>query len=391
MRGRTVVFQTAVAVVCARERLRTQPALVPVTVRFRELSDAEIERYLRAEQPYDCAGSAKSEGLGIALLEAIDSRRPDGADRPAADPHLRAAARAPASIRSARRAAVPTHDLAGHALPGAERARFRHRRRRRRSQRACCRSARCAIAARLGHWVCREREDDARLPEARRCRRPLARPLQADRDRRIAARRPRGATGAGRVRRSIALLAPALGGQRSRPDLGGGAARGRRPGRAARRRGARAGLRVVAAAGRRARSLLALAASGLNGQSFAFVGYLPIEAGRARARIRELEALSRRPAQTQVMIETPYRNAALLGALLAHLQPATMLSVSVGLTLAGESTRSDSVARWRAGPSALAGGRAGGVLAPGALSATRQDSAVSGPCRRTGRRPSSSA
>ena len=50
--------------------------LAPVTVRFRDLTDAEIERYLRAEQPYDCAGSAKSEGLGISLLDAIDSDDP---------------------------------------------------------------------------------------------------------------------------------------------------------------------------------------------------------------------------------------------------------------------------------------------------------------------------
>jgi len=75
MRGRSVVFQTAVAVVCQEtgfERLD----LAPVRVAFRDLSDAEIENYLRAEQPYDCAGSARSEGLGIALLDAIDSDDP---------------------------------------------------------------------------------------------------------------------------------------------------------------------------------------------------------------------------------------------------------------------------------------------------------------------------
>ena len=98
---------------------------------------------------------------------------------------------------------------------------------------------------------------------------------------------------------------------------------------------------------------LAVAASGLNGQSFAFVGYLPIEADARAARIRELETASRRLAQTQVMIETPYRNAALLAALLAQLQPATMLAVSVGLTLAGESTRSDTIERWRLDPGTL--------------------------------------
>jgi septum formation protein len=75
MSGRAILFHTAVAVVrhdAAYERMLR----VPVTVRFRSLSAAEIEHYLRAEQPYDCAGSAKCETLGIALLEAIESDDP---------------------------------------------------------------------------------------------------------------------------------------------------------------------------------------------------------------------------------------------------------------------------------------------------------------------------
>ena len=75
MSGRSVVFQTAVAVVCAASGF-ADSALAPVRVRFRTLSDAQIERYLRLEQPYDCAGSAKSEALGIALLESIESDDP---------------------------------------------------------------------------------------------------------------------------------------------------------------------------------------------------------------------------------------------------------------------------------------------------------------------------
>jgi septum formation protein len=75
MSGRSVVFQTAVAVVCESQGFAGS-ALVPVTVRFRQLGDAEIEHYLRTEQPYDCAGSAKSETLGIALLDAIESTDP---------------------------------------------------------------------------------------------------------------------------------------------------------------------------------------------------------------------------------------------------------------------------------------------------------------------------
>ena len=99
--------------------------------------------------------------------------------------------------------------------------------------------------------------------------------------------------------------------------------------------------------------MLALAASGLNGQSFAFVGYLPQEAEARTARIRELETVSRKQAQTQLAIETPYRNAALLQALLQALQPSTQLSVSVGLTLAGSTTRSAPVSVWRREPRAL--------------------------------------
>ncbi|MDH6590883.1 septum formation protein [Variovorax sp. TBS-050B] len=75
MRGQTLVFQTAVAVVC-RATGFVQRDLAPVRVVFRQLGDEAIEQYLQAEQPYDCAGSAKSEGLGIALLDAIDSDDP---------------------------------------------------------------------------------------------------------------------------------------------------------------------------------------------------------------------------------------------------------------------------------------------------------------------------
>ena len=75
MSGETVVFQTAVAVVCAATGFE-QVDLAPVEVRFRTLTGDEIERYLRIEQPYDCAGSAKSEGLGISLLDAIHSDDP---------------------------------------------------------------------------------------------------------------------------------------------------------------------------------------------------------------------------------------------------------------------------------------------------------------------------
>ena len=75
MRGKTVLFQTAVAVVCLESGFCEQ-VLVPVAVKFRSLSDVEIAHYLHLEEPYDCAGSAKSEGLGIALLKSIESDDP---------------------------------------------------------------------------------------------------------------------------------------------------------------------------------------------------------------------------------------------------------------------------------------------------------------------------
>ncbi len=96
--------------------------------------------------------------------------------------------------------------------------------------------------------------------------------------------------------------------------------------------------------------LLALAASGLNGQNFAFVGYLPQEAAERTKRIRELESLALKTGQAQLFIETPYRNVMLWQALLQGLQHNTRLAVSSGLTLSSAASRSDSVKAWRQQP-----------------------------------------
>ncbi|QXL84524.1 SAM-dependent methyltransferase [Comamonas sp. NLF-1-9] len=93
--------------------------------------------------------------------------------------------------------------------------------------------------------------------------------------------------------------------------------------------------------------LLALAASGLNGQNFAFVGYLPQQAEARAQRIRQLESLALRQGQTQLFIETPYRNAALWQALVQQLQGSTRLALASGLTLAQARVRSMPVAAWR--------------------------------------------
>jgi len=95
--------------------------------------------------------------------------------------------------------------------------------------------------------------------------------------------------------------------------------------------------------------LLALMASGLDGQRFRFVGYLPIAADERAAAIRALERESRR-GETQVFIETPYRNAALFEALLQQCQPATRLAVAVDLTGDGESAQQCTVKEWRTRP-----------------------------------------
>ncbi|HEX5477907.1 MAG TPA: SAM-dependent methyltransferase [Burkholderiales bacterium] len=108
----------------------------------------------------------------------------------------------------------------------------------------------------------------------------------------------------------------------------------------------REGFRVVPLVGPSS-IILALMASGLEGQRFAFCGYLPREKPQRARRIRELEQRSRREKETQIFIETPYRNDALLGALLDCCQDGTLLCAALDLTLAGESVRSMAVGDWR--------------------------------------------
>jgi 16S rRNA (cytidine1402-2'-O)-methyltransferase len=207
------------------------------------------------------------------------------------------------------------------------------------------------IAARLDHWVCENAKTTRaflkRVDVA--CR--LGRPLQEIGIVELP-RPPKGRSDPSPFDASR-LLAPALAGS----DVGlvseAGLPAVADPGAQLVAAVHAAAVRVVALPG--ASSItLAVAASGLNGQSFAFVGYLPIEIEARNTRIRELESVSRRLAQTQVAIETPYRNPALLAALVAQLQPTTVLSVSVGLTLASEATRSTTIALWRAEPGSVA-------------------------------------
>lgn len=114
----------------------------------------------------------------------------------------------------------------------------------------------------------------------------------------------------------------------------------------------REGLRVVPLIGPSC-IILALMASGLEGQRFAFCGYLPREAEDRKSRIRELERRSRKEHETQIFIETPYRSDALFAALLESCSPQTRVCVAADLTLPGETIATRSVAQWRRAQSAL--------------------------------------
>jgi 16S rRNA (cytidine1402-2'-O)-methyltransferase len=207
------------------------------------------------------------------------------------------------------------------------------------------------LAASLRCWVAENAKTTRAFLKRVDAVAPLAQPLQAIEI--VELPRPQKGAKPGAAAVDLApLLAPALRGE----DLGliseAGMPAVADPGAALVAAAHRAGVTVLPLAGPSA-LLLALAASGLNGQSFAFAGYLPVEGAERSTRIRELEALSRRAAQTQLFIETPYRNEALFAALLATLAPQTRLSVSVGLTLGQEWTRSDTIERWRARPQSL--------------------------------------
>lgn len=93
--------------------------------------------------------------------------------------------------------------------------------------------------------------------------------------------------------------------------------------------------------------LLALMASGMNGQSFAFVGYVPQDAALRKQRLVALELRSKTDAQTQIIIETPYRNVALVDAVLSSCKPTTLLGIALDLSLANAYTHTRSVAQWK--------------------------------------------
>lgn len=222
-----------------------------------------------------------------------------------------------------------------------------------------------SAAAHLQHWVC----ENARTARAFLKRvdtvAPLAAPLQAldiqvlprpnkggEKAANKSHRKPGDKPAAAADDGLSALLAPALAGH----DIGlmseAGMPGVADPGAALVLAAHRLGITVLPLVGPSS-LLLALAASGLNGQSFAFVGYLPVDGTQRAERIKALEQVSRRQQQTQLVIETPYRNTALWAALLKDLHPDTWLSVSCGLTLATGWTHTRRVAQWRKEPLTL--------------------------------------
>lgn len=206
-----------------------------------------------------------------------------------------------------------------------------------------------ATAAQLTHWITENAKSTRAFLKRVEQALPLAAPLQAQQ----IAELPRQAHKKGDHQPATeadaharTLLAPALQGH----DIGlvseAGMPAIADPGSSVVRAAHAMGLTVAPLTGP-VSLMLALAASGLNGQSFAFVGYLPQEASERAHRLRELESLALKSGQTQICIETPYRNAALLQAMLQHLHPHTRLALCAGLTLPQQATRSAVVADWK--------------------------------------------
>ena len=207
-------------------------------------------------------------------------------------------------------------------------------------------------AARLTHWVCENAKSTRAYLKRIDATHPLAAPLQQQQitelPRDVHKKGDHGAKGSATFD-ARPLLAAALAGH----DMGlvseAGMPAVADPGSSVVRAAHDLSIPVVPLVGP-VSLLLALAASGLNGQNFAFVGYLPQDVQERTHRIKELEALAQRTGQTQLFIETPYRNAALWQALVQTLQPQTRLALASGLTLPGARVQSLPVRQWRQQP-----------------------------------------
>jgi 16S rRNA (cytidine1402-2'-O)-methyltransferase len=348
--GRTMVFHTAFALARSDGSLIAAHD-VETRVRFRQLDDATIEAYLQAERPYDCAGSAKAEGLGLALLAAIESPDPTAliglplialtealcrAGMPPL-PGLGAAdGRRPGGSAAEPEATWPSGQDTRPAGPGrlyliptplGDRS----------DPRRLLAADSLAIVARLRHFVVENAKNARAFLKAA----GTDAPLQALQLVELNTNTPPDAV--------AGMLAPLHAGE----DLGllsdAGCPAVADPGAVLVAAAHAAGIRVVPLVGPSA-LLLALMASGLNGQRFAFAGYLPAQPEARAARLRELERRSASNDETQVWIETPYRNRQMLDTALACLSSETRLTVASELTLDAESIVTRRVADWRTHP-----------------------------------------
>ena len=211
-----------------------------------------------------------------------------------------------------------------------------------------------AVAARLPHWICENAKSARAYLKRVGELQPLATPLQALDIQELPREVHKKGDHAPGGFDAKPLLAPALGGR----DVGllseAGMPAVADPGSSVVRAAHELGIAVVPLVGP-VSLLLALAASGLSGQNFAFVGYLPQDADARAQRIRELESLALKTGQTQLFIETPYRNAAMLDALLRTLQHNTRLALASGLTLENARIDSRSVKQWKQQPGSAPG------------------------------------
>ncbi|MFM2275631.1 MAG: hypothetical protein RL211_1503 [Pseudomonadota bacterium] len=204
------------------------------------------------------------------------------------------------------------------------------------------------VAARLEHWVCENAKTARAYLKRINALHPLSSPLQAlqiqELPREVHKKGDHGGTFDAKHLLTVATQGHDVGllSEAGMPAVAD-------PGSSVVRAAHDLGIEVIALVGP-VSLLLALAASGLGGQNFAFVGYLPQDAADRVQRIRQLESLALKTGQTQLFIETPYRNAALLQALTQTLQSNTRLSVSSGLTLTSAHTRSELVKQWRHKP-----------------------------------------
>jgi 16S rRNA (cytidine1402-2'-O)-methyltransferase len=204
-------------------------------------------------------------------------------------------------------------------------------------------------AARLSHWICENAKSTRAYLKRIEPLHPLAASLQqqtiTELPREVHKKGAHGDKGSAPFAARPLLAAALLG-----PDMGliseAGMPAVADPGSSVVRAAHDLGIPVVPLVGP-VSLLLALAASGLNGQNFAFTGYLPQDVQERTQRIRELESLALKTGQTQLFIETPYRNAALWQALVQTLQPNTRLALAGGLTLPQVQIRSQLVRQWR--------------------------------------------